>query len=228
MQRKRAPHQKRETAQTSRDRYLIHFATPPGERDELWEVCRQIEHLGGIEVENGYEFSSERRRDEAVEILIETWGAQYFESHLVQQESLPRLLLAMTNVDQRTTLGRYFRQQGVSVEIADDAIQAKEMLLVHRPHALVIEEGLPWGGGDGLLSCVRAWPDFEQLPVIFLQDDSNHESSVVDDPFVVARFCTPVRLSDVRAAIQAALRHARMQSGTLAVAQMTEPSEWMM
>lgn len=57
----------------------------------------------------------------------------------------------------------YFTNRGYAVETAADALECLDRLRRRPPEVLVLERELLWGGGDGVLACLREdrcrWPD---------------------------------------------------------------------
>jgi DNA-binding NarL/FixJ family response regulator len=58
---------------------------------------------------------------------------------------------------------RYFSNRGYQVEVAADGLRCLDALRQLPPDVLVLEQELVWGGGDGVLACLREdhsrWPE---------------------------------------------------------------------
>jgi CheY-like chemotaxis protein len=188
------------------EKYLIRLTIAPKEREVLWKLRQDIENLGGVETENGFAFFSEWRRNDAAEVLIDTWGPGYFESITAQDESQARLLIAESDVKLCAKLGEFFRRRGFSVETVRDALHGLEMLRIHRPHVLIINSQLLWGGGDGLLARIRETPRFDDLKVLVICEGSERLLPDFSDSPIAACFRKPFRCEEILTALQSATK----------------------
>lgn len=58
--------------------FVIQIRLDEQEREDAWELCREIERLGGVETGCGFAFSTSSHREMALEILRERCGSKYF------------------------------------------------------------------------------------------------------------------------------------------------------
>jgi CheY-like chemotaxis protein len=63
----------------------------------------------------------------------------------------PKLLIAEGNVAYCDLYGRFAAECGYEVETASDGLSCVERLRQFKPEVLVLDMGLSWGGGDGVL-----------------------------------------------------------------------------
>ncbi|OHB77833.1 MAG: hypothetical protein A2W31_17620 [Planctomycetes bacterium RBG_16_64_10] len=61
-------------------------------------------------------------------------------------------------------------QQGFTVTTATSGLECVEKLRERTSDLLVIDPGLPWGSGDGVLAVMHEDPDVPRVPVIVLTD----------------------------------------------------------
>jgi DNA-binding response OmpR family regulator len=74
-----------------------------------------------------------------------------------------RVLIADTD---RHLLAGYKQQlssRGLRVAVADSGLDCLERLREFKPHALVLEPGILWGGGDGVLALLHEQRDLPQV-----------------------------------------------------------------
>lgn len=64
------------------------------------------------------------------------------------------VLLASSDPALRQTYLSYFRSIGFQVEAVADGLECLDRLRHDQPDALVVDIDLPWGGGDGVISCL--------------------------------------------------------------------------
>lgn len=190
-------------------KYLIRLTVPTEELDDLWELQRDLERLGGRSRQGGSAFSfyTRKHRDEAAEVLIDKWGSWYFESIQVGEESQPRLLLALPTEanSQSGRLAEFLRHRKFSVEVAEDVSHAMELLPVHQPHAVIVGTELKQGGVEELLRRLQQAPQYREIPVILLEDPQRQVSPEFPSP-IIGSFSQPFIFAEVFAAILMAVR----------------------
>lgn len=202
-------HSPQRVAEETTKQYLLRLTIEREELEDLWELQRDIEHLGGTPQDGGsvFAFRSEKHRNEAAEVLIDTWGSWYFESVQVAEEPLQRLLMIQPRErnSQGGLLTRFLRRHKFSVEVAGNALEALELLPIHQPQLILLDSMIRWGGADGLLNYLQETPRFCDTPVILLkgpQDRSYPEYTHM----IAASFRKPIIFADVLAAIVVATR----------------------
>lgn len=79
-----------------------------------------------------------------------------------------KVLLADPDEQLIAAYSRELRGAGFEVETVTDAIGCVERLKVFNPDLLVLEPGIPWGQGEGILSCMREEADVPLVPVLVL------------------------------------------------------------
>ena len=67
----------------------------------------------------------------------------------------PRLLIADNDADLCHVFQRFLADRGFEVETASDGLSCVEKVHSMRPAALLLDRGLYWGGGDGVLAWLR-------------------------------------------------------------------------
>ena len=67
----------------------------------------------------------------------------------------PRLLIADSDPDFCHVFQRFFSGRGYEVETASDGLSCLEKLRRTNPVVLLLDWGLYWGGGDGVLAWLR-------------------------------------------------------------------------
>jgi DNA-binding NtrC family response regulator len=75
---------------------------------------------------------------------------------------IKQLLIANSDAFVRDRCRRYFTNRGYQVELAADGLECLDALSRIPPDILVLEQELLWGGGEGVLACLRedrlGWP----------------------------------------------------------------------
>lgn len=150
-------------------RYLLRLTLPKADWDDAWEVCRGIERCGGHRSNFGFAFCSASERAEALEILREQFGAEYFECLDVRSEAeAVRILLAVPDEDRRHDYAGGLARHGFRVAEAASGVECLEVMRQQPPDIVVLEEGLLWGGAEGVLTVMRQDSGWAEIPVVFL------------------------------------------------------------
>jgi CheY-like chemotaxis protein len=184
--------------------FVIHLTIPREEYDEQWELRRDLARLGGIATEDhGFAFATEQQRNDALEFMIDRWGPWYFAS-ATRDETQTRLMVAVSDPDQQTKLGRYFRRRGFSVEVVCDALEALKMLAIHKPEVVVVDTKLMWGGGDGLRAYVRDMPEYRHLRFVVIGEQPQNDERV--HCAAEARLGKTFQLDELLAAVRKAVK----------------------
>lgn len=66
-----------------------------------------------------------------------------------------RLLIADGDAELRDLYTRFFAHRGFDVETAADGVECLARLHEFRPCVVVVDWQIRWGGGDGVISCLR-------------------------------------------------------------------------
>ena len=218
MSRPAATPAKRDRAAASGMRFLLRLTLSPEEQDELWELGRDIELLGGLSTDNGYLFGSERWRDAAAEHLAETWGPWYFVS--VDQaisvsgpaDSRPldrdacgvRVVIAACEGEDSRALAHLLAQHGFEVRPALDGLDCLDLLQTYRPQLLVMDDQLLWGGSDGVVARLR--DDLQELSVPVILIGSAACGRIGPSPAVDEYLHMPVEPDELLRALHRALK----------------------
>ena len=127
------------------------------------------------------------------------------------------LLIAEGDAELRSMYDRLSSALGLSVETSADGLECWTKIRARRPDALVVDMEIRWGGGDGVVACLREDSDGTPVPAIFVTGD--------DRPDVLSRrfgiplgqcFQKPFRfgaLLDSVCAVVAATRQCEARTG---------------
>lgn len=75
-------------------------------------------------------------------------------------------------------LRRFFSHRGYTIELVRSGVECLESLNRTLPAVLVLDWNLPWGGGAGVLACIRETAATASLPVVLLADRYSNELDV--------------------------------------------------
>ena len=107
-----------------------------------------------------------------------------------------RILIADTDETTLAMIRSYLCHHGFDTEMASDAIEGVTMLREFRPHALILGNGLQWGGSDGLLEFVQEEQQCSNLHLVLTAySPTEFDSSAIHRPVVFLR--KPIRLVDL-------------------------------
>ncbi len=191
-------------------RYLLRLTLPKADWDDAWEVCRGIERCGGHYSSFGFVFCSASERAEALEILREQFGAEYFECLDVHSEAeAVRILLAVSDEVLCHKYGASLARYGFRVAEATSGVECLEVMRQQPPDIVVLEEGLLWGGAEGVMTVMRQDRAWAEIPVVFLRTGTrgNQSPAYLAVPFVTI-LESPGTLSLLEAAIQDLMQQA--------------------
>ena len=159
-------------------------------------MTHYVEHLGGVPRRPGvFAFPSLLRRDMALAELICKFRSLYFFAVPgFRERGVRRVLIAESDESLADDYGDVFSQHGFDVEMARDGLSCIQLLRLYRPHAVVLERELQWGGGEGVLAWMRADTRLSTTPVVMTisEESSGGLPSVVTAP-VVASFRKPLQ-----------------------------------
>lgn len=80
----------------------------------------------------------------------------------------PTLLIAEPDNDLCETYQRLGEHKGFNVNMASNGVTCFNKLLKTPPHALIVDLALLWGGGEGIVACVREDFADELLPFVLV------------------------------------------------------------
>lgn len=125
---------------------------------------------------------------------------------------ITQLLIADSDAFVRQRCRTYFGDRGYQVELAADGLECLAALERVPPDVLLLEQELLWGGGEGVLACLREsrcrWPE----TVILTTNQTDMESPVRLTAPVKAVLKKPFSM----AVLSESLRHARQGDTQLA------------
>ncbi|HWB10266.1 MAG TPA: response regulator [Pirellulales bacterium] len=112
-------------------------------------------------------------------------------THLLVADSDPFLLESCSD---------YFCNRGYRVAAAANALECIEALRLLPPDVLILEQELIWGGGDGVMACLREdhfrWPE---TVIMTTSAPAGQPSRPLDPPLkaLVHKPCSPATLCEV-------------------------------
>lgn len=120
-----------------------------------------------------------------------------------------RVLVADPDAEKRDLYRRFLEHCGYEVETANDGLDCCEKLAERAPNIIVLEQGLLWGGTDGVLARIREDGEAPPVPIILIagERDSDERAVAFIDP-VVTRLQRPFRMSDLVQCLACAGRQA--------------------
>lgn len=65
---------------------------------------------------------------------------------------------------------RCFSNAGYRIETVRDGLACMNRMRQGLPDLLLLDQELPWGGGDGVLACLREETAFARVPVVLVAD----------------------------------------------------------
>jgi CheY-like chemotaxis protein len=80
------------------------------------------------------------------------------------------LLIAEADRSRCGVYESYFSSVGYRVETVSDGMACMNRLRETCPDLLLLDHQLPWGGGDGVLACIREDKTFVRVPVVLFAD----------------------------------------------------------
>lgn len=83
----------------------------------------------------------------------------------------PRLLIADSNLRSRNVYARFFKSCGYIVDTAADGLECIERATDCEPDVLLVEADLPWGGVDGVLTCLADQHDATVPKAVVIGDE---------------------------------------------------------
>jgi len=96
---------------------------------------------------------------------------------------LPRILIADANNSWRDFVCESLLARGYQTEIASEGPECLRKMAGFRPDLLILDLELPWGGGEGVLACMRDSFDALAVPVVL--------TSAITPPGDLAEFVKP-------------------------------------
>jgi DNA-binding NtrC family response regulator len=80
------------------------------------------------------------------------------------------LLVANSDNAMSGLYNHYFSSVGYRVETVSDGRACLDRIREDLPDMLLLDQQLPWGGGEGVLACLREESDLTRIPVILFAD----------------------------------------------------------
>jgi DNA-binding response OmpR family regulator len=118
----------------------------------------------------------------------------------------PSLLIAEGDTELRELYGKFFAERSYDVATAADGLECLEKLRWRMPAVLVLDRGLRWGGGDGVLAWLREGGAVSSVAVV-LTTAAGSVSDVAEDigppvvRFLPKPFALMTLLETVRSAV---------------------------
>lgn len=123
----------------------------------------------------------------------------------------PSLLLAEDDAELRDLYSVFFTEHGYDTAVAENGLDCLRQLRRARPDLLVLDFGLTWGGGDGVLDWLRRERASFELPVI-VTATTGYPACSADVPTwpVVEFLAKPFPLTRLAESIDAAIARERL------------------
>jgi chemosensory pili system protein ChpA (sensor histidine kinase/response regulator) len=107
----------------------------------------------------------------------------------------PLLLIAETDAELRDVYRTYLTRHGYEVETASDGLECLNKLRQMMPAVLVLDRELRWGGGDGVLACLREERATHGVSVILMVTDEWQGPAHEFEPVIVKCLPKPFALT---------------------------------
>lgn len=130
------------------------------------------------------------------------------------------LLIADADVELCDLYRQFFMKHGYEVETCSDGLDCLSKLRTMGPAVLVLDLEIRWGGGDGILACLREADSAHEFPVILTSTAADPrafacriEPPVVDclpKPFALTGLLEKVRCAIAKKIPQALSNHHRV------------------
>jgi DNA-binding response OmpR family regulator len=118
----------------------------------------------------------------------------------------PRLLIADSDADLCHVFQRFLTGQGYDVETVSDGLSCLEKVRRTSPDVLLLDRGLYWGGGDGVLAWLREeWAMSRPAVVLTATAGSLPDVPADTRPPVVRFLPKPFLLRDLLESLQTAV-----------------------
>jgi DNA-binding NtrC family response regulator len=124
----------------------------------------------------------------------------------------PTLLIAEGDAELRHVYQRFLTERGNEVETASDGLDCLEKLRQVRAAVLVLDRELRWGGGDGVLACLREQRAPSEVAVV-LTATAGYPTDAGEDiePPVVKVLPKPFGLTALLESVRAAVAAKRRE-----------------
>ena len=107
-----------------------------------------------------------------------------------------RLLIADGDPELSDLYQRFFSRNGYEVETAGGGLECLDKLRSRQHKYVILDLGIPWGGGDGVLACLREEFPLRSHPHVVVTSNPYFEAGPEQDQHpVVGRFQKPCRLT---------------------------------
>lgn len=93
---------------------------------------------------------------------------------------------------------QYLSRHGHEVKTATNGLESVALMQCDVPDVVVLQRGLLWGGGDGVLDLMRRWSGWSKIPVMLTSDGGiPEEAGPIASPQLVVQLQKPHRLEDL-------------------------------
>jgi CheY-like chemotaxis protein len=106
----------------------------------------------------------------------------------------PSLLIADGDDSISSLFQRFFADHGYRVATAVSGLDCLTQLREFQPNILILDQEVPWGGGEGVLALMRREPNLPSVPVIY--QVAGPRPGLIAPP-VVTWLLKPVRLREL-------------------------------
>lgn len=86
-----------------------------------------------------------------------------------------RLIVACKSASFGERISQFLRTRGYAIELVHSGIDCLASLKRSVPDALILEWDLPWGGGAGVLACLREMPAVLKTAVVLIASEFSSE-----------------------------------------------------
>lgn len=114
-----------------------------------------------------------------------------------------RVLIADGDETMLELASRYLSQRGYEVKAASDGLECADILCDFVPDVMVLDDGLLWGGSDGVIRLMHDHPNVSRTPMILIADDDPRDKfNDSANPTLVRWLRKPYRLSQLLTQIE--------------------------
>ncbi len=108
----------------------------------------------------------------------------------------PVVLVTDADREYADLLVQFLARQGYAAETASGGLECLDKLRRLSPEVLVLDRELPWGGGDGVLACLREDVPTPRPAVVLTTRDAEWPAERLDAP-VVGCLRKPIHLAEL-------------------------------
>jgi DNA-binding NtrC family response regulator len=123
-----------------------------------------------------------------------------------------KLLIADSHSGVRELRRRLFVSCGFVVYTADGGVKCTWLLRDVKPHVLLLDTNLLWGGAEGVLAVLAEEWDARRVPVVLVGDCGRSPNQMQSGGYpVVAHLLPPIRATALIKSVQAAAWQSALQ-----------------